>query len=133
MAFIRAVPADGCESSKQPLLLRPFECWPLPARRWRTKCCHKSFIELVAHFLRTPDLHSRTQLAMTSMFVPEPVMSLAITPKKTKKGGGSDTADKFSKVRSWPLFHFVANPVWPLAVDSLLAAPNTPITCQAPQ
>ncbi|CAM9285599.1 unnamed protein product [Ectocarpus sp. 6 AP-2014] len=39
----------------------------------------------------------RTQLAMTSMFVPEPVMSLAITPKKSKKGGGSDTADKFSK------------------------------------
>lgn len=40
----------------------------------------------------------RTRLAMTSMFVPEPVMSLAITPKKSKKGGGSDTADKFSKV-----------------------------------
>lgn len=40
----------------------------------------------------------RTQLAMTSMFVPEPVMSLAITPKKSKKGGGSDTTDKFSKV-----------------------------------
>ncbi|CAN0035926.1 unnamed protein product [Scytosiphon promiscuus] len=39
----------------------------------------------------------RTQLAMTSMFVPEPVMSLAITPKKSKKGGGSDTTDKFSK------------------------------------
>lgn len=35
---------------------------------------------------------------MTSMFVPEPVMSLAITPKKSKKGGGSDTVDKFSKV-----------------------------------
>lgn len=35
---------------------------------------------------------------MTSMFVPEPVMSLAITPKKSKKGGGSDTNDKFSKV-----------------------------------
>lgn len=41
----------------------------------------------------------RTQLAMTSMFVPEPVMSLAITPKKSKKGGGSDTNDKFSKVK----------------------------------
>lgn len=37
---------------------------------------------------------------MTSMFVPEPVMSLAITPKKSKKGGGSDTADKFSKVKT---------------------------------
>ena len=36
---------------------------------------------------------------MTSMFVPEPVMSLAITPKKSKKGGGSDTTDKFSKVK----------------------------------
>ncbi|CAN0378363.1 unnamed protein product [Pylaiella littoralis] len=39
----------------------------------------------------------RTQLAMTSMFVPEPVMSLAISPKKSKKGGGSDITDKFSK------------------------------------
>eukprot|EP00903_Cladosiphon_okamuranus_P017647 g16252.t1 len=39
----------------------------------------------------------RTQLAMTSMFVPEPVMSLAVTPKKSKKGGGGDTNDKFSK------------------------------------
>lgn len=36
------------------------------------------------------------------MFVPEPVMSLAITPKKSKKGGGSDTADKFSKVKTSP-------------------------------
>ncbi|CAM9422944.1 unnamed protein product, partial [Choristocarpus tenellus] len=37
-----------------------------------------------------------TQLAMTSMFVPEPVMSLAIKPKKDGKKGG-DFADKFSK------------------------------------
>lgn len=37
-----------------------------------------------------------TQLAMTSMFVPEPVMSLAISPNKTKKGG-ADT-ESFSKV-----------------------------------
>lgn len=51
---------------------------------------------------------------MTSMFVPEPVMSLAITPKKSKKGGGSDTADKFSKVQSGAFFHLVAFPVWPL-------------------
>lgn len=37
------------------------------------------------------------------MFVPEPVMSLAITPKKSKKGRGGDAADKFSKVRAPPL------------------------------
>lgn len=37
---------------------------------------------------------------MTSMFVPEPVMSLAISPKKSKKGGGSDITDKFSKVKT---------------------------------
>lgn len=36
-----------------------------------------------------------TQLAMTSMFVPEPVMSLAISPNKSKKGG-ADT-ESFSK------------------------------------
>lgn len=34
---------------------------------------------------------------MTSMFVPEPVMSLAVTPKKSKKGGGAEI-DNFSKV-----------------------------------
>lgn len=44
---------------------------------------------------------------MTSMFVPDPVMSLAITPKKSKKGGGTDVADKFSKVTNMPTFHFV--------------------------
>ncbi|CAM9913280.1 unnamed protein product, partial [Discosporangium mesarthrocarpum] len=36
-----------------------------------------------------------TQLAMTSMFVPEPVMSLAIHPKKGKKG--ADFTDNFGK------------------------------------
>lgn len=50
---------------------------------------------------------------MTSMFVPEPVMSLAITPKKSKKGGGSDTADKFSKVPgivTLPVVYFCYTP-----------------------
>lgn len=64
---------------------------------------HAAFDKVLGVRLTTSISHvvstlGRTQLAMTSMFVPEPVMSLAITPKKSKKGGGSDTTDKFSKV-----------------------------------
>lgn len=38
-----------------------------------------------------------TQLAMSSMFVPDPVMSLAVAPSKSKKGGADTEA--FGKVR----------------------------------
>lgn len=61
-------------------------------------------------------------------------MSLAISPKKSKKGGGSDTADKFSKVKL-VLSYSGPNPgvvaLWLMATFCLCCESLTkPVSCE---
>lgn len=53
-------------------------------------------------------------------------MSLAITPKKSKKGGGTDVADKFSKVTNIPSHLFVLLMTNTCVSDTLLSRPAPP-------